>query len=67
MLQEDMGDKSICNIYGSGIICGRNKDTLLREAVNDHQYCREAIGQGQLLNKIHADGMPWMFQYWEWL
>ena len=43
VLQEDMGDESICNVYGSGTIGSWNESTLLGEAVNNHQNCCKAV------------------------
>ena len=54
MLGKDVGDKSICNINSGGRVCGRDENTFLGEVINDDQDHCITIGQGQLLDEVHA-------------
>jgi len=67
VLHKYLGNKRICNIDGSSVICCRDEDTFLGKVVNYYQNHHVTVRRWELFDEVHADRMPWSVWYRKWL
>ena len=58
MFGEDVKQEETSEFFGGDLALGRDKDTLLREAVNDNQDRSVTVGLRELFDEVHQDGIP---------
>ena len=62
-----MSDEGIGDVGCSSSVVCWNEYAFLRESIDYDQDGGETVRNGQLLDKIHANGMPWTIGYGEQL
>ena len=67
VLRENMEYEQLGKQWGIDHIDCRNEDGLLGELIDDNKDGIKTRGGQELLNEVHGDGIPWVFQDWELL